>query len=60
MRYHDTRKFGRMKLVEKDKLYEFEGIKKQGYEPMDKRLTKEYLYEKLCRKNIPMKTLLLD
>lgn len=60
LRYHDTRKFGRMKLVEKDRLYEFEGIKKQGKEPMDASLTKEYLFEKLKKKNIPMKTLLLD
>ena len=27
MRYHDTRKFGRMKIVLKEHLYEFEGIK---------------------------------
>jgi len=60
LRYHDTRKFGRMKLVEKEHLYDFEGIKKQGKEPMDKSLTKEYLYEKLQKRNIPLKTLLLD
>ncbi len=60
LRYHDTRKFGRMKLVEKEHLYEFEGIKKQGIEPIDKNLKKEYLFEKLKKKNIPMKTLLLD
>ena len=60
MRYHDTRKFGRMKLVEKDKLYEFEGIKKQGIEPISDDLTKEYLYSKISKKNLPMKTILLD
>lgn len=60
LRYHDTRKFGRMKLIEKEKLYEFEGIKKQGIEPIDEKLTKEYLYEKLKKRNLPMKTLLLD
>ena len=60
MRYHDTRKFGRMKMIEKEKLYEFEGIKKQGIEPIDSKLTKEYLYEHFSKKNIPMKTLLLD
>ncbi len=60
LRYHDTRKFGRMKLVEKENLYQFEGIKKQGIEPIDKKLTKEYLYEKFKKKKIPMKTLLLD
>ncbi len=60
MRYHDTRKFGRMKLIEKDRLYEFEGIKKQGIEPIQDALTKEYLYEKFHKRHIPMKTLLLD
>ena len=60
MRYHDTRKFGRMKMVLKDHLYEFEGIKKQGIEPIDKRLSKEYLFEKFTKSQLPMKTLLLD
>ena len=60
LRYHDTRKFGRMKLMPKDKLYEFEGIKKQGIEPLSDDLTADYLYEKFHPKNIPMKTLLLD
>ena len=60
LRYHDTRKFGRMKLIHKEELYEFEGIKKQGIEPIDKKLTKEYLYEKFHRHNLPIKTLLLD
>jgi len=60
LRYHDTRKFGRMKVLKKEELYEFEGIKKQGIEPIDERLTAEYLYSKFHQKNIPMKTLLLD
>lgn len=60
LRYHDTRKFGRMMLTPKDKLYEVEAIKKQGYEPNDKKLTKEYLYSKISRKSLPIKTILLD
>ena len=60
MRYHDTRKFGRMYLVPKEKLYDFEGIKKQGIEPIDDKLTKEYLFEKFHKRNLPIKTLLLD
>ena len=60
MRYHDTRKFGRMKVVLKENLYDFEGIKKQGIEPISKDLTKEYLFEKIHKKNLPMKTILLD
>ncbi len=60
MRYHDTRKFGRMILVLKEKLWEVEAIKKQGLEPNSKKLTKEYLYEKISKKNLPIKTILLD
>ncbi|MCI8575810.1 MAG: DNA-formamidopyrimidine glycosylase [Bacilli bacterium] len=60
MRYHDTRKFGRMILVPKEKLFEVEAIKKQGYEPNSKELTKEYLFEKIKKKNLPIKTILLD
>lgn len=60
LRYHDTRKFGRMNLVKKEDLYEVEAIKKQGIEPISDKLTKEYLYSKFSKKNIPIKTLLLD
>ena len=60
LRYHDTRKFGRMKVVKKEELESFEGIHKQGIEPIDKNLTLEYLYKKLHNHSIPIKTLLLD
>lgn len=60
LRYHDTRKFGRMILTPKEKLYELEPIKKQGIEPTKKELTKEYLYDKIKKKNLPIKTILLD
>ena len=57
LRYHDTRKFGRMLLTEKEKLYEIEAIKKKGIEPNDPRLTKEYLKEKIAKKSLPIKTI---
>ena len=60
MRYHDTRKFGRMKLVKKEELFEFEGIRKQGIEPLSDKLTKEYLFSKISKKSLPIKTILLD
>ena len=59
LRYKDVRKFGKMELVEKDKLNE-SSLKKLGYEPWDKNLTSTYLKEKYKNKNIPIKTLLLD
>ena len=60
LRYHDTRKFGRMKLVPKDKIAEVEELNKQGIEPLDDRLNKEYVYNKIHSKNIAIKTVLLD
>ncbi len=60
LRYHDTRKFGRMNLVLKDKLDTVEGVRKQGIEPIDSNLTKEYLFYKFNKKSLPMKSLLLD
>ena len=60
LRYHDTRKFGRMKIIKKEDLWNTEEIKKQGREPLDKNLNGTYLQEKFKNKNMPMKTILLD
>ena len=60
LRYHDTRKFGRMILCKKDDIYKLEEITKQGYEPNSKELTKEYLFNKINKLNLPIKTILLD
>lgn len=60
LRYHDTRKFGRMNLVKKELLETVDGIKKQGIEPIDEKLKKEYLYENIKKRKLPIKTLLLD
>ena len=60
LRYHDTRKFGRMKIIPKEMLYETEEIKKQGKEPGSKDLTATYLIEKFKTKKEPIKTALLD
>lgn len=60
LRYHDTRKFGKMNLVKKEELKNVEAISKQGIEPISKDLTKEYLKEQFKRKTGPIKNLLLD
>lgn len=60
LRYHDTRKFGRMILVKQEDLMNIEAIKKQGIEPYSENLTKEYLYSKIHTKSLPIKTILLD
>ena len=60
LRYADVRKFGRMDLVKKELLETVEGVHKQGIEPIDDKLTKEYLYEKVHDKKLPLKELLLD
>lgn len=60
LRYQDTRKFGRMYLVEKDKLFTNTPLSKIGLEPWDDKLNIDYLKEKYQNKIIPVKTLLLD
>lgn len=60
LRYHDTRKFGKLQVVKKENLYDVPAIKKQGIEANSDKLTKEYLYEKISKKRTNIKTLLLD
>ncbi|MCF7925705.1 MAG: DNA-formamidopyrimidine glycosylase [Candidatus Izimaplasma sp.] len=60
MRYHDTRKFGTFDLVKQSQLDQFEPIQKMGPEPFDDALTIDYLYQKLKRKTIAIKSALLD
>ncbi len=60
LRYHDTRKFGVMKIIKKEDLYNTEEIKKQGIEANSDELTSEYLLNKFKNKTMPMKTCLLD
>lgn len=60
LRYHDTRKFGRMNLIKKEELSTNKAILKQGFEPGEKELTGKYLLEKFKKKQIAIKTLLLD
>ena len=57
VRYHDTRKFGRMYLT-KD-LKNYKSLEKVGLEPFDKKLTKEILKNNLKSK-LPIKELLLN
>lgn len=59
LRYHDTRKFGKMYLVTKDKLYTDTPLVHIGLEPWDEKLNSAYLKEKY-NTNIAIKTLLLN
>lgn len=60
MRFHDTRKFGKMALLSKVDLYNVKPLCDLGYEYDDLLLTPKYLKEKLTHKSIPVKTALLD
>ena len=60
LRYHDTRKFGRMRLLKKEDMDKCIEIQKQGFEPGDKKLTGKYLLEKFKGKKQAIKTTLLD
>ena len=59
LRYNDTRKFGKMYLVDKDKLLTDTPLNKLGLEPWDDSLNTSYLKDKF-NSSIAIKTLLLD
>lgn len=60
LRYHDVRKFGVIKIVKKEDLYNTEEIKKQGPEIISDNLTSEYLLEKFKKCRLTIKTALLS
>lgn len=60
LHFQDVRKFGRMKLIPKEKINDMPPFTELGLEPWDKNLTSNYLKDKLKNKRIPIKTALLD
>ena len=60
MRYHDVRKFGKMYLLNKEDTYKVKPLCELGLEYYDDNLTIEYLFDKLHKKTLPIKTVLLD
>ena len=60
LHFQDVRKFARLKLIPKDKINDMPPFTELGLEPWDKKLTVSYLKEKFSKKNLPIKTVLLD
>ena len=60
LRFADVRKFGKVMLIEKDKIYKMKPYTELGLEPWDKNLTSDYLKEKYSKKTLPIKSVLLD
>jgi len=60
LRYHDTRKFGKMLLVRKEEINNCKVIKELGLEPWDEKLTVDYLKKHYKKKLLPIKTTILD
>ena len=58
LRYHDTRKFGRMKLCDHDNYRQELPLSKLGPEPFDAAL--DEVYSRFKRKSVAIKTALLD
>jgi len=58
VRYHDTRKFGRMQLILKEDLNQNKSISKLAPEPFN--LNENDFYKKINKSIIPIKALLLD
>ncbi|MBQ6323254.1 MAG: DNA-formamidopyrimidine glycosylase [Bacilli bacterium] len=59
-RFHDVRKFGKMYLIPIEDTYKTKPLVDLGLEYDDNNLTKEYLYDKIHNKKLPIKTVLLD
>ena len=60
LRFADVRKFGKVMLIEKDKINKMKPYTELGLEPWDKKLTSTYLEEKFSKKTLPIKSVLLD
>lgn len=60
LRYHDTRKFGRMELINTNEVELYIKSKNLGLEPNDPKLTGEYLYNLIHKKDLNIKSILLD
>lgn len=58
LRYHDTRKFGRLELVNKDTYHGDLPLSKLGPEPWD--ADPENIYLRIHKSSLPIKSLLLD
>lgn len=60
LRFHDTRKFGKMYLLNKEEAYTRKPLSELGLEPFDDNLTVSYLKDKYQRKSLHIKEVLLD
>ena len=63
LRYHDVRKFGTMNLFltrNLEEIYRLPPLNKVGFDPFEKELTPESLYERYRRIEKPIKLTLLD
>ena len=60
LRYMDTRKFGKMYLINKNDIDNIGPLRELGLEPWDDNLTGNYLINKYKNKKLPIKTVLLD
>ncbi len=58
LRYHDTRKFGRMKVINKNEIEDY--FAKVGPDANDENINPKDIYQKIHSKKLPIKELLLD
>lgn len=60
LRYHDVRKFGKMVLISKEEANSKKPLSELGLEFDDEKLTENYLKKFYEKKNLPIKSVLLD
>ena len=59
LEYQDTRKFGRMLYLASD-IYNQEPLVSMGYDLVSSEINKDIVFEKIKRKRLPIKSILLD
>ena len=60
LRYKDTRKFGKMYLIDVKDIEKIGPLKDLGLEPWDSNLTADYLIQKYKKRGTPIKSVLLE
>ncbi len=58
--FNDPRKFGFVDIVKSDEIKNIRYIKKLGIDALDKKLSKDYLFQKFCKSEVLIKQLLLN
>lgn len=58
--YNDPRRFGIFDIIDTDKVSTYSAFQKLGPEPLSEKFSSEYLFQKSRKRNVPIKSFLMD